>query len=109
MIVNIEEGNFTIRFKLGAPFSGDRGLPRKEMELPLQPPTLKQLVSELSREYKFAGRFPVRLLDSRNGEVSQDFGVSVNGVEYELLPERLETGIKQGDEVEVTMVMLGGG
>lgn len=109
MKVNIEEGNFTIKFRLGKPFITDTGLPRKEMEIALQPETLSQLLAELTSNYKFAGRFPVRLLDSRNGEVSQDFGVSVNGVEYELLSERLDTPLREGDELEITMVMLGGG
>ncbi|GEM_PF-5078702 len=109
MKVNIEEGNFTIRVKLGAAFAGDGRVPRKELELPLDSGTLKQLLGELTDKYKFAGRFPVRLVDLRTGEVSRDFGVSVNGVEYELLPERLETGVKQGDELEITMIMLGGG
>ncbi len=109
MKVNVEEGNFTIKFRLGAPFTGNGTLPRKGMELALQPATLRQLLAELSSEYKFAGRFPVRLLDARSGDVSQDYGVLVNGKEYELLPERLNTGMKQGDEVEINMVMLGGG
>lgn len=109
MKVNIEEGNFTIKLRLGRAFAADSGLPRKDLDLSPDPAMLKQLLTELTRNYKFAGRFPVRVLDPRDGDVSRDFGVSVNGVEYELLPDRLDTPLKEGDDLEITMVMLGGG
>ncbi|MBI4330520.1 MAG: MoaD/ThiS family protein [Chloroflexi bacterium] len=109
MKLNIEEGNFTIKLRLGRPFAGESGLPRKEMDVSPGPATLKQLLTALTQNYRFAGRFPIRLLDPMDGEVSRDFGVSVNGTEYELLPDRLETPVKEGDDLEITMVMLGGG
>ncbi|MBI2935011.1 MAG: hypothetical protein HYY29_05510 [Chloroflexi bacterium] len=109
MKIHLEEGNFTIRVRIEAPFTSGNGLPRKEMDLGSSSATVKHLLSELTSNYRFAGRFPVRLLDRHGSEVSHDYGVSVNGVEYELLPERLDTALKRGDEVEITMVMLGGG
>ena len=79
------------------------------MDLPVSYGTLREFLAEWSQSYKYAGRFPLALLDSGSREIRSDFGVSVYGIEYELLPEGLETQLREGDELDVTMVMLGGG
>lgn len=72
-------------------------------ELDLEMPTLKKVLIELSERIKFP------ILNPTNEEVSDDFKVYLNGVEYEGLPRRIDTELKDGDNVEVTIIVLAGG
>lgn len=68
--------------------------------------TLRQLLDYLSRQTKGT----MELINSKTREVTpEDFSVSVNGMEYPFLPGRLETRLKEGDVVEVSITVLGGG
>ena len=71
--------------------------------LDIETPTLKRVLVELSKR----NRTP--LLDPAGGEVQSDFKIYLNGVDYERLPERIETVLKNGDQVEANLVMLAGG
>jgi len=51
----------------------------------------------------------IPILDSDASEVHSDFKIYLNGMEYESLSGRLETGLKNGDRVEVNLIVLAGG
>ncbi|MDP2718205.1 MAG: hypothetical protein Q8P44_00010 [Dehalococcoidia bacterium] len=111
MKLYIEERVFSIMLKVGKPFlSNEKGYPRRELELPRETfVSLRHFLVQFSQKYKYAGRFPINVLDTGQDEINPDFGVSVNSVENELLPDRLDTELREADELEITMVMLGGG
>ncbi len=67
--------------------------------------TLRGLLMELSE--RSPGK--VEFVDSKSNEVDDSFLVSINGRDYQFLPERLETKLKDGDEVEVSVMMFAGG
>jgi len=75
------------------------GQPKLEMEKP----TLKEVLNELSKKMKFP------FLNSSDGEIHDDFKVYLNCIEYENLPHGINTELKEGDKVEITMVVLAGG
>jgi hypothetical protein len=55
-----------------------------------------------------AGRseFPFILPD---GKIDPEVEVLLNGLEYPFLPKKLDTDLKDGDEVEIMLLALGGG
>lgn len=73
------------------------------LEFEIEMPTLKSVLLELSKRAKFT------VFNPKNQEVHGDFKVYLNGVEYDGLPSGIDTEIKDGDKVEVTMVILAGG
>ena len=75
------------------------GQPEFEIEMP----TLRKVLLDLSKKAKFS------IFTPKNEEVHSDFKVYLNGVEYEALPHGIDTEIKDGDKVEVNMVILAGG
>lgn len=74
-----------------------------QLELEMEKPTLKEVLNELSKRIKFS------FLNSSDGEIHDDFKVYLNGVEHEGLLHEVDTEIKNGDKVEVTLVVLAGG
>jgi hypothetical protein len=74
-----------------------------QLDLDVETPTLKKVLLGLSKR----NRIPI--LDSDASEVHNDFKIYLNGIEYESLPEKLETGLKNGDQVEVNLIVLAGG
>jgi len=74
-------------------------------ELEIQTATLRNLLQELSN--KFQGR--VELIDPRTGDVDIDCFLFINGSIHYSLPRGLDTELKNGDEVEITFLGLGGG
>jgi molybdopterin converting factor small subunit len=72
-------------------------------ELQIETPTLKKVLHELSRKIKFS------ILNPSEEQVHSDFKVYLNGVEHEDLPHGIDTELKEGDKVEITMVVLAGG
>lgn len=74
-----------------------------QMELDIETPILKKVLLGLSEK----NRIPI--LGSDASEVYSDFKIYLNGIEYEQLPEKLETGLKNGDQVEVNLIVLAGG
>lgn len=74
-------------------------------ELEIQTATLRNLLQELSN--RFQGR--VELIDPRTGDVDIDCFLFINGSIHYSLPRGLDTELKNGDEVEITFLGLGGG
>jgi molybdopterin converting factor small subunit len=72
-------------------------------ELEIDMPTLRKVLLNLSKRDK------VLVINLENEEVRSDFKVYLNGVDYESLPHGINTEIKDGDKVEVTLVILAGG
>lgn len=48
-------------------------------------------------------------IDPKTSDVDDFFVVSVNGQEIPFLSDRLDTELKEGDEVQVAVVVFGGG
>ena len=74
-----------------------------QLELDVETPTLKKVLLGLSKK----NRIPI--LNSDASEVHSDFKIYLNGIDYESLPEKLETGLKNGDQLEVNLIVLAGG
>ena len=74
-----------------------------QLELDVETPTLKKVLLGLSKR----NRIPI--LDSDASDIHSDFKIYLNGIEYERLPESLETALKNGDQVEVNLIVLAGG
>ena len=72
-------------------------------ELEIENPTLRKILLELSNRTKFSIFNPV------SNEIHGEFKVYLNGVEYEDPSHGIDTELKEGDEVEVTLVVLSGG
>ncbi len=72
-------------------------------EFEIGTPTLRKVILELAKKSQFS------LFDSEEGEVQSDFKVYLNGIEFERLPEKMDTELKNGDRVEVNLVILAGG
>jgi len=72
-------------------------------ELEIEMPTLRKVLLDLSKKAKFT------IFTPKDEEVHSDFKIYLNGVEYETLPHGIDTEIKNGDKVEVTLVVLAGG
>jgi len=79
-----------------------------EVELKNNQATVRTLLEELAEGYSEE----VIFIDPETNEVDPDeYMVLVNGGEWEFLPERLETRLKEGDRVSVIkwIEILGGG
>ena len=74
-----------------------------QSEIDLEMPTLKKVLIELSERIK------VPIYNPTIEEVRGDFKIYLNGVEYEGLPRGTDTELKDGDNVEVTIIFLAGG
>jgi hypothetical protein len=75
------------------------GQPEFEIEMP----TLRKVLLDLSKKAKFS------IFTPKNEEVHGDFKAYLNGVEYEALPHGIDTELREGDKVEVNLVILAGG
>ena len=82
---------------LGGPFSAG------VMELGGEEASLRAILNEISK------RCGVEVIDPKTGEVKSVYDVSVNGREYWLLPNRLDTKLHNEVDVKVDVIMLGGG
>ena len=81
----------------------DLGL--EEMEFADDSTSLRNLLEELGRLHT-----DMEFIDPRNPtDVEEFFTVSINGKEYRFLPQRLDSPLRDGDVVEVAVVMFGGG
>ena len=72
-------------------------------ELEIENPTLRKILLELSNRTKFSIFNPV------SNEIHGEFKVYLNGVEYEGLSHGIDTELREGDKVEVNLVILAGG
>lgn len=77
-----------------------------ETELETQSTTLGALLEELSSNYRLTGS---EFFDSERKEVYPDCAVFVNGQPYQALTDGLDTELKDGDKVEIYLIMLAGG
>ena len=77
-----------------------------EIEVDTKSDTLGVLLAELSRNNMLAGG---AFFDPSRGEVFPDCDVHLNGQSYGALANGLDTGLKDGDKIEVFMFTLAGG
>ena len=92
------DSNFEIRGIFGS----------SEVELEGGEATLRDLLEVLSQ--MCGGR--IVFVDPQTGEVDpDDFGIHVNGSSFQLLPQKVNTRLHDGDRVSLTMYLapLGGG
>ena len=74
------------------------------LELEAEETTLRSVLLELSE------RSGVPFIESDKGEVNPlDFAISVDGCEYSMLPGRLDTKLVKDSELNVEVIMSGGG
>jgi len=85
--------------------SGDFALGRDVVELEGDDVTLRELLMELSQ----SGEDGVNFVDPRTGDICGPFVVRLNGEIHNFLPHHLDTRLEDGDYVEITMSMVGGG
>ena len=78
---------------------------QNETHLETQSTTLGALLDELRNNIKF------NVFDSEHREVYPDCDVFLNGQPYQALADGLDTKLKDGDKIEISMLMfmLGGG
>ncbi|OPY70324.1 MAG: hypothetical protein A4E57_00599 [Syntrophorhabdaceae bacterium PtaU1.Bin034] len=74
-----------------------------EVVFEMESPTLKKVLTELSKKVGYPIRSP------ENGEIRGDFKVYLNGVEYDKVDDEDDVPLKGKDEMEVTLVILAGG
>lgn len=68
--------------------------------------TLGALLKELSADLTLA---TTEFFDWENDDVYPDYDVHLNGQPYSDLVDSLDTKLKEGDKVEIIMIMLPGG
>jgi len=74
-----------------------------EVMLEMESPTLKSVLLKLS------DKVGLPICSPENGEILGDFKIYLNGVEHDNLADGNNVVLKEKDEVEVTIVILGGG
>ncbi|NWG01642.1 MAG: hypothetical protein HXY44_02145 [Syntrophaceae bacterium] len=72
-------------------------------ELEIENPTLRKILLELSNRTEFSIINPV------SNRIHGEFKVYLNGVEQEDTSHGIDTVLKEGDKVEVTLIVLSGG
>jgi hypothetical protein len=72
-------------------------------ELDIENPTLRKILLELSNRTKFSIFNPV------SNQIHGEFKIYLNGVEYDDPSHGIDTELREGDKVEVTLVVLSGG
>lgn len=78
---------------------------RGKAELEIQGTTLRDLLEELSNK----AQWELKLIDARTGNVANPFRVSVNDSWSYSLPQGLDTELRDGDEIEITAMVVAGG
>lgn len=68
--------------------------------------SLRQLLESLSLDHE--DTLGYKIFDPHDGGVREHIAVLVNGVHYSHLPEKLETMLKDGDEVAIFPPIAGG-
>ena len=81
---------------------GDKGV----LEIHMENPTLGAVLSKLRRE--FGEEFGDLIRDGKTKDWSAQVRVLLNGRHYKHLPNRLDTGLKEGDEVALFPPLAGG-
>ena len=78
-----------------------------ETDLETQSTTLGALLDEVQNKNKLLMK--VEFFDSESEELYPDCEVLVNGQSYQALTDGLDTRLKDGDKVEIYLIMLPGG
>lgn len=68
--------------------------------------TIRRLLAELS--VQFGMEFRKMVFDLETGEISSHIRVLVNGRHYAHIPDRLETRLKDGDDIAIFPPIAGG-
>lgn len=76
-----------------------------EMEFSQSRVTLRDVIQRLSQRQQGLGV----IKESNPMEIDAGFDVRVNGRDYVFLHQRLDSSLKDGDQVEVSVSALGGG
>lgn len=74
-----------------------------EVMLEMESPTLQSVLLKLSE------KLGPSICSPENGDIVGDFKVYLNGVEFDNVADGNNAVLKEKDEVEVTMVIIGGG
>ena len=96
MIINVK-GYLTFREVIG-----NRSIQVNETERY----TLRHLLERLSLDYE--GELGYQIFDPVGGGVRDHIAVLINGVHHSHLPDRLETELKDGDEIAIFPPIAGG-
>lgn len=80
-------------------------LSRDVVELKGDDATLRKLLIELSQ----SGSNGINFIDPKSGDMYGPFMVRLNGEIHRFLPNGLNTKLREGDHVQITMVMASGG
>jgi hypothetical protein len=84
-------------FSLGGPFS------EGEIVLKEEGMALRDLLVLIG------GKSGLHIIDLENGEVDSTFEIYVNEREYWIQPDSLDYKLRDGDEVDIRLVMFAGG
>jgi molybdopterin synthase sulfur carrier subunit len=76
------------------------------IELEVETLTLRGLLEHLSQQ--FGNKFTDLVFDRKTGDLSPHISILVNGHHWVFLPERLDTQLKEGDEVALFPPIAGG-
>ena len=79
---------------------------QEETELETESTTLGALLDELSNNRELT---KMEFFDSESREVYPDCYVLVNGQDYQVLADGLDTKLKNGDKVEIILLTMAGG
>jgi len=82
-------------------------MPEVPPEVEMEPGTLCDLLNGLLRGSYFAKE----VVDRKTGELRLDglFRVLLNDTPYDSLPDGLDTELRDGDRVTLSLILLGGG
>jgi hypothetical protein len=84
-------------FSLGGPFSAG------EIVLEEEDISLRYLLGLIGRDSS------LHIIDEKNGEVDSTFEIYVNEREYWIQQDSLDYRLRDGDEVDIRLVMFAGG
>lgn len=83
-------------------FDTTNSLGGEELELE-ENTTLRSFLNNISQKIHFS------IIDPKSNDVDSFVDLKVNGQDYFLLPQQLDTRLSEGDELEIVMMMFGGG
>lgn len=81
---------------------GDKGV----LEMEMEDATIRGVLSDLAE--RFGQEFRDLIFDPKTKNLSNHIRVLVNGRHYNHLPNRLDTKLKEGDEVSLFPTIAGG-
>ncbi|MEE8480724.1 MAG: MoaD/ThiS family protein [Desulfobacterales bacterium] len=91
------KGYFTLKKVMGG---------KSVLEMEIEKATIKDLLKDLTEI--FGQDFMDAIFDPKTQEVSSHILILVNGRHYHFLPNRLDTELKEGDEVALFPPIAGG-